>query len=214
MFSFASQRTSLSSQNKRLCRIAEKSRFSPRSAPDVHLLSNLPSQPLDQFLSAVVHRFLLPTLFYLPNLPHFPPPSFLLLRQFCPIVTLSSFEDFGNLPGQNVPSLGQVFFRPWIFIPGPSVEKKSGMEARRRLLEQQEFDNTCHQAFDAADSDHSGFIDQGELMEVLRVVCQACEMDVPTDEQVQKTMQQLDTDGNGKLSYPEFKEFLKFIMTD
>lgn len=59
------------------------------------------------------------------------------------------------------------------------------------------------EAFDLFDKDGSGYINSRELLTVMRAFKQD-----PTKAEVQHLMQELDTNGNGKIEYEEFEKYM------
>lgn len=59
------------------------------------------------------------------------------------------------------------------------------------------------EAFELFDKDGSGYINSRELLTVMRAFKQD-----PTKAEVQHLMQELDTNGNGKIEYEEFEKYM------
>lgn len=59
------------------------------------------------------------------------------------------------------------------------------------------------------DTDNSGFIDKDELKEVMTSVAKDIGMPEPSDNDVDEVMQELDANGDGKISQDEFRVLIK-----
>ena len=66
--------------------------------------------------------------------------------------------------------------------------------------------------FDEVDTDKSGLIDVTELGNVMKQVAADAEVPLPTDEQIQGALMALDTNMDGVVSRPEFKELVSAIL--
>ena len=62
------------------------------------------------------------------------------------------------------------------------------------------------QHFDAADADGSGEIDRKELKKCFTAMATEVGDSKPTDNQITKSMENLDTDGDNKVNKSEFKQ--------
>ena len=67
-------------------------------------------------------------------------------------------------------------------------------------------------AFDAVDSDHSGFIDEPELKTVMCSVANDIGMDQPSDSDVRDVLRELDTNRDGRISLEEFKVLIRQVL--
>jgi calmodulin len=76
----------------------------------------------------------------------------------------------------------------------------------RKLLE------VAKAAFDAVDSDRSGFIDEPELKVVMTSVANDIGMDQPSDGDVRDVLRELDTNRDGRISLEEFKVLIKQVL--
>ena len=68
------------------------------------------------------------------------------------------------------------------------------------------------EAFDAIDSDKSGFVDEFELAILMKIVAQDCGVDAPTKADVSKALKILDTNNDGKISVDEFRVLVVEIL--
>nr|XP_011412831.2 calmodulin-A-like [Crassostrea gigas] len=67
----------------------------------------------------------------------------------------------------------------------------------------EEIKQEFREAFELFDKDGSGYINSRELLTVMRAFKQD-----PTKTEVQHLMQELDTNGNGKIEYEEFEKYM------
>eukprot|EP00105_Crassostrea_gigas_P000871 XP_011412831.1 PREDICTED: calmodulin-A-like [Crassostrea gigas] len=67
----------------------------------------------------------------------------------------------------------------------------------------EEIKQEFREAFELFDKDGSGYINSRELLTVMRAFKQD-----PTKAEVQHLMQELDTNGNGKIEYEEFEKYM------
>ena len=67
-------------------------------------------------------------------------------------------------------------------------------------------------AFKAVDKDGSGSIDQSELEKIMAQICMEMGAEVPSKEDVQEVLNDLDEDNSKSIEYDEFKEFIKDIL--
>ncbi|OMJ84033.1 hypothetical protein SteCoe_14901 [Stentor coeruleus] len=66
--------------------------------------------------------------------------------------------------------------------------------------------------FNAVDADHSGSIEKKELKTAMRTIARQVGIDLPTDEQVNEALIQLDIDGSGNIDLIEFKELIRQLL--
>lgn len=66
--------------------------------------------------------------------------------------------------------------------------------------------------FNAVDADHSGSIEKRELKTAMRSIARQAGIDLPTDEQVNEALTQLDLDGSGTIDVLEFKELVRQLL--
>lgn len=66
--------------------------------------------------------------------------------------------------------------------------------------------------FDGIDTDGSGQIDKKELKAALTQVSQAVNLPVPSDAEIQETVNELDTDNSGTISKAEFLPLVRAIL--
>ena len=67
-------------------------------------------------------------------------------------------------------------------------------------------------AFKTVDKDSSGRIDQPELEQVMSQICMDMGGEIPSKEEVQEVLDDLDEDGNNTISVGKFKDFIKDIL--
>ncbi|KAL4442569.1 hypothetical protein ABPG74_006975 [Tetrahymena malaccensis] len=67
-------------------------------------------------------------------------------------------------------------------------------------------------AFDAVDTDGSGQINQSELKQVMDQITRNIGAQPPTQEEIDQVLKNLDTDGDGSVSFQEFKVLIKNIL--
>ena len=67
-------------------------------------------------------------------------------------------------------------------------------------------------AFKAVDRDNNGTIEQSELEKIMAQICMEMGAEVPSKEDVEEVMNDLDADKNKTLEIGEFKTFIKDIL--
>jgi len=67
-------------------------------------------------------------------------------------------------------------------------------------------------AFQAVDRDGSGVIEQNELEKIMAQICMEMGAEIPSKEDVQEVLTDLDEDKNNTIEYGEFKAFIKDIL--
>ena len=67
-------------------------------------------------------------------------------------------------------------------------------------------------AFKTVDKDSSGRIDQPELEQVMAQICMDMGGEIPSKEDVQEVLDDLDEDGNNTIAVGKFKDFIKDIL--
>ena len=80
------------------------------------------------------------------------------------------------------------------------------------LKDENKFDVLSELAFDAVDKDKSGKIDQSELEKIMAQICMDMGAEVPSKEDVQEVLNDLDDDKNNTIEIGEFKAFIKDIL--
>lgn len=85
-------------------------------------------------------------------------------------------------------------------------------EIQAILRDDRKLHEIAKSAFDAVDSDRSGFIDEPELKSVMTSVAQDIGMDAPTDSDVQDVLKELDKNNDGKISLEEFKVLIRQVL--
>ena len=67
-------------------------------------------------------------------------------------------------------------------------------------------------AFKTVDIDGSGCIEQPELEKIMAQICMDMGAEIPSKEDVQEVLDDLDQDGNKTIEVGEFKAFIKDIL--
>ena len=67
-------------------------------------------------------------------------------------------------------------------------------------------------AFEAVDKDGSGVIEQNELEKIMAQICMEMGAEIPSKEDVQEVLTDLDEDKNNTIEIGEFKAFIKDIL--
>ena len=67
-------------------------------------------------------------------------------------------------------------------------------------------------AFKTVDIDGSGCIEQAELEKIMAQICMDMGAEIPSKEDVQEVLDDLDEDGNKTIEVGEFKAFIKDIL--
>ena len=67
-------------------------------------------------------------------------------------------------------------------------------------------------AFKTVDIDGSGMIEQPELEKIMAQICMDMGAEIPSKEDVQEVLDDLDEDGNKTIEVGEFKAFIKDIL--
>jgi Ca2+-binding EF-hand superfamily protein len=67
-------------------------------------------------------------------------------------------------------------------------------------------------AFKTVDIDGSGCIEQPELEKIMAQICMDMGAEIPSKEDVQEVLDDLDEDGNKTIEVGEFKAFIKDIL--
>ena len=67
-------------------------------------------------------------------------------------------------------------------------------------------------AFKTVDIDGSGCIEQRELEKIMAQICMDMGAEIPSKEDVQEVLDDLDEDGNKTIEVNEFKAFIKDIL--
>ena len=80
------------------------------------------------------------------------------------------------------------------------------------LKDENKFNVLTELAFKAVDKDGSGSIDQSELEKIMAQICMEMGAEVPSKEDVQEVLNDLDKDNNKSIDYNEFKNFIRDIL--
>ncbi len=67
-------------------------------------------------------------------------------------------------------------------------------------------------AFDAVDSDHSGYIELGELVKEVNKVARDMQMDPPSEKVLEEVVDELDDNKDRKLSLDEFQILIEQVL--
>ena len=67
-------------------------------------------------------------------------------------------------------------------------------------------------AFKTVDIDGSGCIEQPELEKIMAQICMDMGAEIPSKEDVQEVLDDLDEDGNNTIAVGKFKDFIKDIL--
>ena len=67
-------------------------------------------------------------------------------------------------------------------------------------------------AFDAVDSDHSGFIELAELVKEVNKVAKDMQMDPPSEKVLEEVVDELDDNKDRKLSLDEFQILIEQVL--
>ena len=89
------------------------------------------------------------------------------------------------------------------------------MEAtiRKVLQNEDQLRALATRPFNEIDTDRSGHISKDELKVVLTNVSKAIKTNPPSDEQIEETMKEVDSNNDGTISFEEFVELLRLILT-
>ena len=80
------------------------------------------------------------------------------------------------------------------------------------LKDEKKFEVLTELAFKAVDKDGSGSIDQPELEKIMAQICMEMGAEVPSKEDVQEVLNDLDEGNSKSIEYEEFKDFIKDIL--
>jgi Ca2+-binding EF-hand superfamily protein len=80
------------------------------------------------------------------------------------------------------------------------------------LNDETKFNQVAQMAFDAVDVDKSGQIDSTELHTALTEMAKDLGFDAPSADEVKAVLGELDSDNSGKLSFDEFKTFIRKVL--
>lgn len=85
-------------------------------------------------------------------------------------------------------------------------------EVRAILADPEALRAVSDAVFDGIDTDGSGQIDAAELKSALTQVASGLKMTLPTDEEIQQTINELDSDRSGTISKAEFLPLVTAIL--
>lgn len=91
-----------------------------------------------------------------------------------------------------------------------SIMSKQEIEAI--LANEQKLNEVVLAAFNAVDSDGSGFIDEPELKTVMTGVARDIGMPEPSDSDVREVLRELDANKDGRISVDEFKVLIRQVL--
>ena len=89
----------------------------------------------------------------------------------------------------------------------------SATQIKDILNDPEAFKAICQAAFDAVDTDKSGFIDNTEFANVVNSMCKDSGIEAPSKDELDSEMAKLDTNGDKKLSIEEFQVVIRTILT-
>ena len=92
------------------------------------------------------------------------------------------------------------------------MARTSSGEIRAILADDRRLTELTHAAFQAADTDGSGFIEHAELKIVMTSIANDIGMDAPSDKDVQDVLFGLDENGDGRISPEEFKVLIRHVL--
>mmetsp|Transcript_5776 Transcript_5776/g.6423 ORF Transcript_5776/g.6423 Transcript_5776/m.6423 type:complete len:96 (-) Transcript_5776:356-643(-) len=80
------------------------------------------------------------------------------------------------------------------------------------LNDDQKLTEVAKAAFDAVDTDGSGYIEHKELKQVMETVAKDIGIGSPSDDDVKEVLKELDQNNDGKISLDEFKVLIKQVL--
>ena len=86
------------------------------------------------------------------------------------------------------------------------------MAVKDVLKDEQKLKEVAKLAFDGVDSDGSGFVDEGELTNLMVSMAGELGIPAPTQKEVKDAFKAMDTDKNGKVSLDEFTVLVRQIL--
>ena len=93
------------------------------------------------------------------------------------------------------------------------IKMNKGEEVIKEILNDERKLNVLTKiAFQAVDKDGSKVIEQAELEKIMAQICMDMGAEVPSKEDVQEVLFDLDSDGNKTIEIGEFKAFIKDIL--
>ncbi len=84
-------------------------------------------------------------------------------------------------------------------------------ELRKKILDENIFGKIVDNTFRNADINNSGFIEKKELYILLNIIRKNLDIPLATEEDVNKELNRLDTNKDGKISKEEFRVLVKEI---
>ena len=91
--------------------------------------------------------------------------------------------------------------------------EKKRKKQREKIMQGSMFGMMVENAFNKADLDKSGFIEKGELYQVLVQVHKDLKLPEPTEKDVNEKLKQLDTNKDGKISKEEYTALVKELIS-
>ena len=85
-------------------------------------------------------------------------------------------------------------------------------EIKANLNDPDKMNAVCKAAFDAVDTDGSGFISQTELSAAMNQMSLDAGITQPDNAQIEEAMKALDTNNDGKVSLQEFSVLVRAIL--
>lgn len=80
------------------------------------------------------------------------------------------------------------------------------------LSDPEDLNKVAKNVFDAVDIDKSGFIEANEFSEILINICNEFGFTLPSEEDCNAILKELDEDGSKKIEFNEFQMFIAFLL--
>ncbi|CAG9310987.1 unnamed protein product [Blepharisma stoltei] len=87
-------------------------------------------------------------------------------------------------------------------------------EIRKLLNDEKALAKVARPAFQELDTDRSGYIEEGELLQAMTKAAQSMRCKVPTKDQVKQIAKTIDKNQDGSISFNEFIELVKKMLRD
>ena len=86
------------------------------------------------------------------------------------------------------------------------------MSVKDVLSDPVKLNQVAKMAFDGVDADHSGFVDESELGNLMTTMAAELNIPAPKPNEVKDAFKAMDTDKNGKVTLDEFTVLVKQIL--